>query len=349
MLGLPFFDPTRPPPPPPAPTSNCGALPLVDQTFVQTFLAARGRIDESPEKKRLPSISELKVRMAGFVQQINSLKLEKAKIEKEVNLLSETEWNVSVSRIHQLQESIETTSLELADSEMLKHFKQKLHARRKKRAWEKRKKAQLKRKKLEQLTNRKLLDDKIAEWQREQRALLDKEKLIQQQLDYASNFLADVHRRKAACKRHLAKFDKMKKQRRLGDSHQSIDDLDKQFDTKLTELTNVWTAKLADCIKEEKRLKDVLARRSAVNFQRRVENEWNRVLFGDTIPKKFEHPLLEADRDPEVLIRTRWAWDACLVGENDDDDEASSIPIGWVLPPLEPQPEWTEYRAKELI
>ncbi|XP_058824316.1 programmed cell death protein 7-like [Topomyia yanbarensis] len=345
MFGLPFFDPTRPPPPAPAKSEVDY---LIDQKFVQTFLTNKHQI----KQKRRPSasISELKTKITSLVSENENLKIEKERLENEMNSLPEMEWNAAVDRMQHIQKSVEKIAQELDDSKMLEQFKQKLHARRKKRAWEKRRNARLKQQKQEQLANRKQLHERIAEWQQDQRALLDEEKLAQQQLDYAGNFLADVHRRKGACKRHLAKFDKMIKQRHSEGLSNVKDDSDKKFEAELSELTKIWNAKLADCIKEEKRLKDVLARRSAANFQRRVENEWNRTLLGDTIPKKFEHPLLEADRDRDALIRTRWAWDVCLVGDADEDsDDASSIPLGWVLPPLDPAPEWAEYRAKESI
>ncbi|KAL9697389.1 hypothetical protein quinque_000830 [Culex quinquefasciatus] len=225
---------------------------------------------------------------------------------------------------------------QLSDPALTDHLQRRLCARQKKRSWQKRRNARLKDLKAAQQANRDQLHDRIDQWQREQHKLHEEEQLVQHQLELASHFLADVHRRKATCKRYLAKFEKVRESRRR--HHQDEGDDDANAD--LTELTKKWTAKLTECVREEKKMKDVLARRSAVNYQRRVENEWNRALFGDVVPKKVE------DRD--VLVRTRWEWDACLVGKGDDGDDASAVPLGWVLPPEDPTPEWVQYQMKEV-
>lgn len=349
MLGLPFFDPTRPPPPPPPLLWN--TAPSDDLNFVQNFLSTRQRTEKHvSQKNKMPaaSISVLKTRVIDLIKEIEHLTTQKETLEKEICTQPDLEWQTNVEQLELLRSAIESRLVRLNDPEL----KRKLHARRKKRAWQKRRQAELKRQRDRRLSDRVRLHESIDQWQQEQRKLLDEEKQVQQQLDFAGKFLADVHRRKAACKRYLARFEKikdMKKQRQLLDKSFSGKDVNEsRDDADITELVQNWTTKLADCIKEEKRLKDVLARRSAANFKRRVENEWNRTMFGETIPKKFEHPLLGADRDPEVLIATRWAWDACLVKDDEDDqDQASAIPLGWVLPSTDPLPEWAEYQAKE--
>lgn len=244
-------------------------------------------------------------------------------------------WHAGIDELEQLRHNISEKLLRLRDPELNKQLRRKLGARRKKRAWQKRRNARLKEQKEAQRKNREQLHEKIDQWQREQRKLIEKDREAQKELDYAGHFLTDIHREKAICKRHLAKFEKVHESRRRYNRRN-----DKEHNADMVELTKKWTTKLAECIREEKRLKDVLARRSAANYQRRVENEWNRTLFGDVIPKKFEHPLLMAERDWEVLVQTRRDWDACLV---EDGEDGSAIPLGWVLPPKEPAPEWAQY------
>lgn len=332
MLNFPFFDPSRPPPLVPLPNQSA-----LDQSFVQHFLSERTERRRVATKTTSASISELRQKLTNLVNEIDLLKTNKATLEKEMHLQPDSSWQSNIEQLKQLQQNINDKLHQLSEPALIDQFRRRLRARQKKRSWQKRRNARLKDQKNAQRTNRDQLHERIDQWQREQRKLLEEEKLVQQQLDFASHFLADVHRRKAACKRYLAKFEKIRESRRR---YQPEDDCD---DTDLIELTKKWTAKLAECIREEKRLKDVLARRSAVNYQRRVENEWNRALFGDVISKRF-------DRDRETLVRTRWAWDACLVGEGDDDagDDASAIPLGWVLPPQDPAPEWAQYRMKEV-
>lgn len=338
MFSFPFFDPARPPPV--APQNLWSNQSSLDQSFVQRFLSTRsGR--KAASKVASASINELRHNIIDLVSELDLLNTKKATLEKEIRLQPDSDWRVGIEQLEQLQKSINAKLQQLSDPTLNEQLQRKLKARQKKRSWQKRRNAQLKDQKDTQKLNREQLHEKIDQWQAEQRKLLEKDKLAQQQLDFASNFLADVHRRKAACKRYLAKFERVHETRRR---HRPGDDDDD--DACLAERTKKWTAKLAECVREEKRLKDVLARRSAANYQRRVENEWNRTLFGEVIPKKFEHPLLAADRDRDVLVQTRSDWDACLV--DGDVDDASAIPLGWVLPPKDAAPEWAEYLVKEV-
>ncbi|XP_065076733.1 programmed cell death protein 7 [Ochlerotatus camptorhynchus] len=335
MSSLPFFDPTRPPPAFPPPTVRI-IDPFCDQDIVQEFLSTKRRSTSSTAKaKQQPSaasISKLRSELVDLMKEVERLKTQKETLEKEIESQPDSQWQASFAQLEQTQQSIASKLTRLNDSELRSQLAKKLHARRKKREWQKRWSSRLKQEKAEAMQNRTKLHEQIDQWQREQWKLVEKEKQAQHELDFTSHFLADVHRRKAACKRYLAKFEKMK---------------DREPSAEFSELTRSWTARLSECVKEEIRLKDVLARRSAANYQRRVENEWTKALFGDTIPKKFEHPLLGADRSRGVLIETRQAWDACLVEV--DDDEASAIPLGWVLPPANPTADWAKYQMKEVI
>lgn len=332
MSNIPFFDPTRPPP---SSIFASASLELLsDQKIVQEYLSTRIPYKSTQKVQQLApaSITNLRTELIDLIEEVEQLKTNKESLEKEVVSQPDSEWISNLEQLEQLQCNIEAKLSKLNTSDRLMILGRKLQARRKKRAWLKRRSERVRQDKEKAIQNRKKLYEQIDQWQREQRKQLEKEKQAQQEMDFASNFLADVHRRKAASKRYIAKFEKMKERTNL----------DKDLQTEIDELIRTWTAKLCDCIKEEKRLKDVLARKCAANYQRRVENEWNKTLFGDAIPKKFEHPLLGADRDREVLIGVRREWDACLVDEH--DEEGSSIPLGWVLPPMNPTSEWAKYQ-----
>lgn len=328
MINFPFFDPTRPPPP---------SQDSLDQSFIQRFLSTRPERRAATNTVTAASISELKQTLTDLVGEVELLKSKKATLEKEIHLQPDTNWHTSVGQLEQLLLDIAEKLRQLRDPALSELLRRKLCARQKKRAWQKRRNVRLKAEKDVQRRNRDALHERIDQWQREERKLLEKERQILQELEYASHFLADIHREKAICKRFLGKFAQVHESRRR---HHVAD----QDQEEMAELTKKWSTKLADCIREEKRLKDVLARRSAANYQRRVENEWNRTLFGDVIPKRFEHPLLAAERDRQVLIQTRRDWDVCLVGDGCEDyGDASAIPLGWVLPPRDPAPEWAQY------
>ncbi|XP_055634836.1 programmed cell death protein 7 [Toxorhynchites rutilus septentrionalis] len=355
MASFPFFEPTKPPPPmSPMYHSVWNEGAIVDQQYVQHFLSTRKQRMDANCAARIRSIpmGKLKAELVDLVDEIGELSTKKEMLGGEFESQPNSEWLNNVEQLKQIQQRIENKLTRLNDSKLRDDLRKKLHARRKKRAWQKRRNSQLSAQRRLEMEKRETLHKQIDAWREEQRKLLQQERVNQQQLDFASCFLADVHRRKAACKRNLIKFEKLKESR--SQRHLKEDSFcrkkgndEKDIDTDLEDLTKTWTAKLSNCVKEEKELKDVLARRSTANFQRRVENEWHRTLFGDTIPKKFKHPLLGADRDREVLIEVRWAWDACLISGSDEPNEGSSIPLGWVLPPNEPLPVWAEYQVKD--
>lgn len=339
MSTLPFFDPTRPPPPVTIPPPFFKLL--GDEEIVQQFLRTRqpssSNRHDNKQPAHAPSITNLRSELTELLEQIEHMKMDKEALEKQLASQPDSEHEAHFRKLELLRRDIESRLLRLSDPDRLKLLGKKIHERRKKRAWLKRRNGKLKLERQEAIQNRTKLHAEIDQWQREQRKHVEKEKQAQQELDYASHFLADVHRRKAACKRYLAKFEMMMARSKL----------DNDLKVEIEELRRTWAAKLSDCIKEEKRLKDVLARKSAANYQRRVENEWNKALFGDAIPKRFEHPLLGADRNREVLIEIRREWDACLVDQ--DDDEGSAIPLGWVLPPAVPSLDWAKYQVKDTI
>ncbi|XP_055609505.1 uncharacterized protein LOC129756619 [Uranotaenia lowii] len=339
MQNLPYFDPRRPPPSQPFLTNFHYNS---DLEFVERFLKHRTptHLIQTPPKL---SITDLKQTLSSLVKEIDHLKENKTILEQAIPFLPDSEWKKAVEEQTQVVASINDKITRLKDPNLSGDLQRKIKARLRKRRWQKKRNAQLKKEKLSQLENRKKLHKKIDSWQCEQQKLLAEQRKSQQELEQASHVLADVHKRKAACKRNLAKFEKLKIARQLRQEYNRQEPNQDPIFSELIKLTETWAAKLADCIKEEKQLKDTLARQSAANAQRRTENEWNRVLFGDTIPRKFDHPLLKADRSREALIETRRAWDACLVHDDVDGKVSSSIPLGWVLPPSDPSVDWAKY------
>lgn len=83
-------------------------------------------------------------------------------------------------------------------------------------------------------------------------------------------------------------------------------------------------------------LEDILLQQ--FNRKQFVEDQWDRVLFGEKLSKKIDHPLLRGETRLPDFVSIRDEWDACI-----DEENGSTIPPFWVLPNENPIPAWMQY------
>ncbi|XP_011293272.2 uncharacterized protein LOC105261421 [Musca domestica] len=98
----------------------------------------------------------------------------------------------------------------------------------------------------------------------------------------------------------------------------------REFASKLQYLKFVWNSLLQEKQNDQS------------NTERQVEVQWNRVLFGMS-----EKTYFEGHSSIKYFLRKRHIWDSYI-----DNDYGTSIPIGWVMPPKDPNPNWAEYLEK---
>lgn len=76
--------------------------------------------------------------------------------------------------------------------------------------------------------------------------------------------------------------------------------------------------------------------------ENRIMQEWDLVLFGPKIAPSRAYCLLTvAERNLDTFAAIRKSWDKFLCEA--DDNLGSKIPIGWVLPDVIANQNWTKY------
>ncbi|KFB38056.1 hypothetical protein ZHAS_00005345 [Anopheles sinensis] len=358
-LGFPF-DLTKPPPPIddsfPHPTL-LEQLRLSDELLVAEFLSSHTQNRPVSDKtfKSNPSINITTYRagVREVLQALKALKHSKLVLEelrKTPEAENDKRWSDEVERIEQLKLTLDSKLKELEDLATATSVANKLVARRKKRAWQKRRNARLKGAREQQQTERLQRLEEVSRWETEWKARLEKERTAREELQAKTLILADVRRRKARAKRYLGRFEKtiqLHQQRQAGETLAKGDPADEageRFRKNVDALIAEWKVKLTDCIKEEKLLKDELARRSAGNASRRRENRWRKALFGDPAAT-----IGGRRTDGYDLLDVRWAWDSHAVpidrtGVSTESEPGYAVPTGWVFPSENPLPDWAIYR-----
>lgn len=262
-----------------------------------------------------------------------------------------TEWNDELARTEQLQGMLLSMLDRLEDTDRMHHLTNKLANRRKKRAWQKRRNARLRENQAAEQAARvqRLLE--ISMWETHWKERLEQERIARKDSETQALILNNVRRRKAKAKRFLQRFEKtLQLYQQRYDAKEEGDDhrIEHKFRSKITSLITQWKEKLDLCIKEEKHLKDALARRSVGNECRRRQNRWRKALFGSAAMAK----LSSSDRSKKDrwrnIFATRWAWDQFAVPTGEDLHGCSSVvPSAWNLPPEFPTAEWAVYQEVE--
>ncbi|XP_050085832.1 uncharacterized protein LOC126571391 [Anopheles aquasalis] len=334
-------------------------LSVADARQVEQFLASR---DDATSDCSKPQPSDPSVDIPEYRSDLHealvllaSLKQSKIVLDDLLTSSPDTiEWNTEVERTEQISELLSAKLFTLEDPIRTRALKRKLAVRRKKRNWQKRRNLRLAEDRKKLLEDREKRQQEIVAWETEWRNRLKQEQAAREELATKSAILADVRWRKARAKRYLRRFEKtiqLHDQRTVtveteGANTDGGNIPEERFQRSIGCLIDEWKKKLNECVKEEKRLKDELARRSTGNESRRRENRWRKALFGDASAS-----LNRIDRNPlDEFVAVRRAWDVyALQPDNTDQSrpvsQGSAVPFGWVKPPDDPLPEWLSYRV----
>lgn len=333
-----------------------------DAKLVKQFLASRtvGTSDCSkPQSSDLSvDIPEYRTDLREALLLLASLKQSKIVLDELLSSSANTEsdiigWDAEVERTEQIKELLNPQLSTLEDPARTRVLKRKLAVRRKKRNWQKRRNLRLAEDRKKLLEDREKRQQEIAAWETEWRNRLEQEQVAREELAAKSAILADVRWRKARAKRYLRRFEKtiqLHDQRTVteetvGGNTDGGNIPEERFQRSIGCLIDEWKKKLSDCVKEEKRLKDELARRSTGNESRRRENRWRKALFGDASAS-----LNRIDRNPvDEFVAVRRTWDAYALPNKPDQpqlvSQGSAVPFGWIKPPEDSLPEWLSYRV----
>uniref|UniRef100_A0A2M4BRH0 Putative programmed cell death protein n=1 Tax=Anopheles marajoara TaxID=58244 RepID=A0A2M4BRH0_9DIPT len=332
-----------------------------DAQLVEQFLASRtvGSNDCSKPQPLDPSVDipEYRSDLRESLLLLASLKQSTIVLDELQTSSPDTVvWNTEVERTEHIKELFSAKLSTLEDPARMRRLKRKLTMRRKKRSWQKRRNLRLVEDRKKLLADREKRQQEIVAWETEWSNRLKLEQAAREELAAKSAILADVRWRKARAKRYLRRFEKtiqLHDQRTVTEETEGANTdggniPEERFQRSIGCLIDEWKKKLSDCVKEEKRLKDELARRSTGNESRRRENRWRKALFGDASAS-----LNRIDRNPlDEFVAVRRAWDAYALPNNTLDQprlvsQGSGVPFGWVKPPEDPLPEWLSYRVNQ--
>uniref|UniRef100_A0AAG5CTJ1 Programmed cell death protein n=1 Tax=Anopheles atroparvus TaxID=41427 RepID=A0AAG5CTJ1_ANOAO len=367
------IDITKPPPPVDDSFPHSKLLEQLrqsDEILVQEFMSSRTLKPSISRKTTEPlasvDITAYRAELCDVLKALEELKHSKLMLEKLHNSPDENDARCSdeVERTGQVKKALSDQLNALENEERLSALTHKLAVRKKKRAWQKRRNERLKNAKEVQRAERALRLEEIVRWESEWKTRLAKEQATREELQAKTLVLADVRRRKARAKRYLSRFEKtirlhQHRQSASKEKHPMEETCPEEvtgerFRKNVDTLIGEWKSKLAECNREERRLKDELARRFAGNEGRRRENRWRKALFGDAAA------LINGGRgttDRYDIIETRWSWDAYALPasltegstEGVPSEKGYTVPTGWIFPPENPLPEWAIYREPTKI
>ncbi|XP_030369523.1 uncharacterized protein LOC115620435 [Scaptodrosophila lebanonensis] len=76
-----------------------------------------------------------------------------------------------------------------------------------------------------------------------------------------------------------------------------------------------------------------------VSAAQNLESQWEAVIFGGS---RLPLRLAYKKQNGSELLRKRFIWDSYI----STGEQGSSIPVGWVIPPLSPAQQWAQFRRE---
>lgn len=171
----------------------------------------------------------------------------------------------------------------------------------------------------------------------------------------ADSVLAEVTKKKSEARKQLSLLSSLIKLRNIREHMavqrgENVSLEDRKAFAKVTEdLTRMWEKSQQVYLKEEQGLKVMLEQNAAEDSntirnekEKKIAAEWTEVLFGGkVVPSEAYWALTAAEKNFETFVEIRKSWDTFLV--NNNDEEGSKIPVGWVLPTANARDDWKVY------
>ncbi|EFN88955.1 Programmed cell death protein 7 [Harpegnathos saltator] len=261
--------------------------------------------------------------------------------------LPDTQWREKISGCDVAKHEICEILRGINHAEFMSKVKKDLEKRRKKRLRERSKKEQWKEEKAMRAERRARLHAKADSWIRKEQAVIEREKQEEKLRKDADMILSDVRGKRNDARKYLGVLQELQNLRRIkmtiararGEHLSSA--ADEAFHNIIDKLTEQWTNLDREYSMEEQGLKLMLKTNNEKRIEKQSKNifdDWENVLFGRSIST--------AERcyeDLNCFIITRTAWDKFVSSEND----ATTIPVGWIVPEKPSSAAWQRCLTKE--
>ncbi|KAG7205072.1 hypothetical protein KM043_005450 [Ampulex compressa] len=185
-------------------------------------------------------------------------------------------------------------------------------------------------------------------WIRKEQAVIDREKQEENLRRDADMILSDVRGKRNDAKKYLSLLQELQNLRnikiniaRARGEHLSCA-ADEAFNNIIAKLMEQWSTLDREYSIEEQGLKLMLKTDNEKKFEKQKKNlfdDWENILFGRKILISDQSP-----RDLHNIVIVRSAWDKYINCDND----ASTIPIGWIVPDKPSSAAWQKCLKREV-
>ncbi|XP_011638475.1 trichohyalin isoform X1 [Pogonomyrmex barbatus] len=318
-----------------------------DEKAIEQFLQETELLIPAKNKQKEPCKIAATRSALMTVAKLNK-QLETICVELKDNIdLPEAQWQEKVSACnaakHEICEILKTVN----DVNFLNKVKNDLEKRKKKRIREQRRRKEHKKEKLMREERRIRLHAEANLWIRKEQAVIEQEKQEENLRKDADMVLSDVRSKRNDARKYLGILQELQNLRKIktniararGEKLSLA--TEEVFNDMITKLINQWTILDHEYAIEEQELKLMLKMDNEKRIKKQTKNlfdDWENVLFGTNI--------LAAEQsytNTDSLIMIRAAWDRFISSEND----ATTIPTGWIVPEKPSSAAWQKYLNKE--
>ncbi|XP_033342018.2 programmed cell death protein 7 [Megalopta genalis] len=304
-------------------------------------------INDQKKLQKSSKIATTKDAITAAYKLNEKLKVICAELKNDENL-SEEEWQEKINICETAKSEIMKLLEPIKDPNFLNHLKKHLERRKKKRLRERIKKEKWKHEKVMRAERRARLHAQIDSWIRKEQAVIEKEKQEENLRKDADMILSDIRGKRNDARKYLGLLQDLKNLRNIktniararGEHLSSV--ADEAFNNIIAKLTEQWSALDREYSIEEQGLKLMLKTDNEERIEKQKKNvfdEWENVLFGRNMLTNDQY-----DIDLANFISVRTAWDKYI----STDGDASSIPLGWVMPDKPSSAAWQKCLKKEI-
>ncbi|XP_076766988.1 programmed cell death protein 7-like [Xylocopa sonorina] len=322
----------------------------MDEKYIENFLLENDQTNNINDQRNVYKRSKIAITKNAIISayKLNEkLKTICAEL-KDNKYLTEEEWQQKMSICNVAKEEIIKLLEPVRDEKFLNQLKKNLERRKKKRLREKVKKEKWKKEKLMRIERRTRLHAQIDSWIRKEQAVIEKEKQEENLRRDADMILFDVRGKRNDARKYLGLLQELQNLRNVkaniararGEHLSSV--ADEAFNNIIVKLTEQWSMFDREYSIEEQGLKLMLKTDNEERIEKQKKNlfdDWEKVLFGRKVTSD------QYNTDLANFITIRSAWDNYISSDND----ASAIPIGWVMPVKPSSAAWQKCLTKEKL
>lgn len=329
----------------------------LDQSWINNWLVQKSLTKKPPEK---PSSEDEKLTISGAQETLkkccmilNRLKDFESDLKTNIDTISNMSWEQKLMEIDKQKAVLLNSLTSFDNAAMLTKLQKEIKKRKRKREYLKTKKIERRNQLTIVYNRRQQLHKSINQWLNEQKEQVEKVKRDEYLKRDADCVLSEVTKKKTDARRQLALLSSLIKLREVREKaassrgeKNSLEDSN-TFLTITERLKNMWQKALKSYTMEERGLRVMLDMKSKTtetkdDKNKKIIKEWSLALFGPTfVPSDAYWVLTCAERDLEIFIALRKSWDTFLTSPN--NNQGSSIPIGWILPQNPSSQLWAKY------